>query len=74
MAQKEGVFCEPASAASVAGLIKTLKAGLVEQDSTIVCVLTGNGLKDPDSAIKYSGTEIKNTSSSIKDIVKVLNI
>lgn len=74
LAQKEGVFCEPASAASVAGLIKTLKAGLVEQDSTIVCVLTGNGLKDPDSAIKYSGTEIKNTSSSIKDIVKVLNI
>jgi len=40
LAQKEGVFCEPASAASVAGLIKTLKAGLVEQDSTIVCVLT----------------------------------
>jgi threonine synthase len=47
LATKESVFCEPASAASVAGL---LKAG-VEPGSTVVCVLTGNGLKDPDRAI-----------------------
>ncbi|MGH9102143.1 MAG: threonine synthase, partial [Acidimicrobiales bacterium] len=47
LATEESVFCEPASAASVAGL---LKVG-VPQGSTVVCVLTGNGLKDPDAAI-----------------------
>ena len=45
----EGVFCEPASAASVAGLIKNKNR--IKKESTIVCVLTGNGLKDPDCAI-----------------------
>ncbi|MEI8050004.1 MAG: threonine synthase [Actinomycetes bacterium] len=47
LATQESVFCEPASAASVAGLIKTG----VPEGSTVVCVLTGNGLKDPDRAI-----------------------
>jgi threonine synthase len=47
LAQEESVFCEPASAASVAGLIK----GGVPAGSTVVCVLTGHGLKDPDIAI-----------------------
>ena len=74
MASTEGVLAEPASAASVAGLIKANKLGKIEENSTIVCVLTGNGLKDPDSAIKYSGCEVKKTSSEIEDIVKVLGI
>jgi threonine synthase len=47
LAAHESVFCEPASAASVAGLLKTG----VPSGSTVVCVLTGNGLKDPDRAI-----------------------
>ena len=47
---EEGIFCEPASAASVAGLLKIKED--VPKNSTIVCVLTGNGLKDPDCAIK----------------------
>ena len=46
----EGVFCEPASAASVAGLIKRREE--VPVGATVVCVLTGNGLKDPDTAIE----------------------
>lgn len=46
---EEGVFCEPASAASVAGLLK--RAAEVPPGATVVCVLTGNGLKDPDCAI-----------------------
>ena len=74
IASSEGILAEPASAASVAGLIKAHKAGLVEANSKIVCILTGNGLKDPDSAIKYSGTEIKKTSSDINDILRVMNI
>ncbi len=47
LATKESVFCEPASAASVAGLMKTE----VKPGSVVVCVLTGHGLKDPDVAI-----------------------
>ncbi len=74
IASNEGILCEPASAASVAGLIKAHKLGLVEAGSKIACVLTGNGLKDPDSAIKYSGIEVKKTSSEINDILKVMNI
>ena len=50
IARYESVFCEPASAASVAGI---LKFG-VPKGSTVVCVLTGNGLKDPDTAVSTS--------------------
>lgn len=52
LAKHEGVFCEPASAASVAGIIKLAKAGFFKTKARIVCVLTGHGLKDPDRAIK----------------------
>ncbi|MDP5272743.1 threonine synthase [Chengkuizengella axinellae] len=51
LANKEGVFCEPASAASVAGVMKLHKQGYFSNDETVVCVLTGNGLKDPNNAI-----------------------
>lgn len=72
LARTEGVFCEPASAASVAGLYKAASQGKIEEDSLIVCVLTGNGLKDPDCAIKNSNCEIKKASSNIADIKKLL--
>lgn len=52
VASTEGVFCEPASAASVAGLIKLNREGYFKGGELVVCVLTGNGLKDPDTAIK----------------------
>jgi threonine synthase len=48
----EGIFCEPASAASVGGVIADIKSGKIPEGSVIVCTLTGNGLKDPDTAIK----------------------
>ncbi len=51
VASREGVFIEPASAASVAGLMKLAQAGKVPDGSTVVCILTGHGLKDPDNAI-----------------------
>jgi len=50
LARYEGVFCEPASAASVAGITKAAAAGEVDPDATVVCVLTGHGLKDPTTA------------------------
>ncbi len=52
LAKKEGLFCEPASAASVAGLLKMHIAGKVPADSVITCTLTGNGLKDPQWALE----------------------
>jgi threonine synthase len=57
LAQEEGVFCEPASAASVAALIEAARDGLVPAGATVVCVLTGHGLKDPDTA-GQEGAEI----------------
>jgi threonine synthase len=51
LAKREGVFVEPASAASVAGLLQAHAQGLIEAGSTVVCTVTGNGLKDPDWAI-----------------------
>ena len=71
MASSEGVFAEPASVASVAGLIKVKDS--IKEGSNVVCILTGNGLKDPKNAIDYSGAEIHKTSSEIKDIIKVIN-
>jgi threonine synthase len=55
LAAEEGIFCEPASAASVAGLLKVKDQ--VPEGAKIVCVLTGNGLKDPEAAIKRSGNQ-----------------
>ena len=54
LAKEEGVFCEPASAASVAGLTKCSQAGLFPEGATVVCTLTGHGLKDPDIAVEIS--------------------
>ncbi len=51
VASEEGLFCEPASAASVAGLIKMSRGGLLAEGDRIVCTLTGHGLKDADTAI-----------------------
>ena len=50
LARYEGVFCEPASAASVAGITKAAAAGELDPGATVVCVLTGHGLKDPTTA------------------------
>jgi threonine synthase len=60
----EGVFCEPASAAGVAGLRKAVADGDVEPDNICVCVLTGHGLKDPDTALS-DGVEITHIEASM---------
>jgi len=59
IASREGIFCEPASAASLAGVIKLSKQGYFKDGGTVVCTLTGNGLKDPDNAIKMSKPPVK---------------
>lgn len=54
IAAKEGVFAEPGSCASIAGVYKKIQQGEIPKGSTIVAILTGNGLKDPDTAISCS--------------------
>ncbi len=58
LAKKEGVFVEPASAASVAGVIKYFRKGYFQKGAKVVCVLTGHGLKDPDNAMKIGASPI----------------
>ncbi|MCT8977768.1 threonine synthase [Clostridium sp. CX1] len=55
LASLEGIFAEPASCISIAGLYKLYKEGRIKGDSKVVCILTGNGLKDPDTAVNSGG-------------------
>lgn len=54
LAEREGVFCEPASATSLAGAMRDIREGKIPEGSSVVCTLTGHGLKDPDVAINQS--------------------
>ena len=72
LTRTEGVFAEPASASGVAGLIKLKNE--IKENTTVVCVLTGNGLKDPNNAIEYSCNEIHKCSSNVDDIVKIIKL
>jgi threonine synthase len=72
LAEKEGIFCEPASATSLAGAIQDLNDGKIPEGSTIVCTLTGHGLKDPDIAIKQSTAPVVTVAAelaSVKDAI-----
>jgi threonine synthase len=54
LASLEGIFCEPASAASLAGVIKLYNKNFFKKDDVLVLTITGHGLKDPDIAIRVS--------------------
>jgi len=71
IASLEGIFCEPASAASVAGVIKRNREVGFEKGSTIVCTLTGHGLKDPDTAISVSEKPVT-VRAAIDEVIEVL--
>ncbi len=68
LAEKEGVFCEPASATSLAGAIKDIKSGRIPEGSSIVCTLTGHGLKDPDTAIKQSTSPLITIDATLDSV------
>jgi len=59
VASREGIFCEPASSASVAGVIKLYKEGYFQSGDTVVCTLTGHGLKDPDTVFRVTEEPLK---------------
>jgi threonine synthase len=71
LARRDGVFVEPASAASVAGLRARAKAGGLIGLRRVVCVLTGNGLKDPDSARALAGplAEVDATAEAVRRVL-----
>ena len=71
LAAKEGIGVEPASAASVAGLRKLVERGVVEKDETIVCVVTGNLLKDPETVVKVCGEPIT-IEASVEAVLRVM--
>ena len=72
LARTEGVFVEPASAASVAGMLRYIKEGKIPKGSTIVCINTGHGLKDPDSAIRCSKPPLT-AAKDLNAIMKIIN-
>ncbi|WP_447978152.1 threonine synthase [Candidatus Nitrospira bockiana] len=73
VAAEEGVFCEPASAASIAGVVKLQQAGLLRDGDSVVCTLTGHGLKDPDTAISVSRRP-QTVKATRDDVMRVLNV
>jgi threonine synthase len=73
IAATEGVFCEPASAASVAGVMKLSKQGGLREGETVVCTLTGHGLKDADTAISVS-TQPKTVRATREDVARLLRV
>ncbi|GAB7386537.1 threonine synthase [Bacillaceae bacterium] len=72
LARTEGIFAEPASAASLAGVIKMRKLGKIERGKRVVCVLTGNGLKDPNialQAIEVKPTVVESSEKAVLDVI-----
>jgi len=68
LARAEAVFAEPAGAAAYAGLTKAVRAGMVKSDETIVCLITGSGLKDIASAMRVAGegTRVEPTLEAVR--------
>lgn len=75
LASTEGIFCEPASAISIAGLIADLKSGAIKGDKgiRIVCTLTGNGLKDTDTAVKHVNLQPQVIEPTMDELSKLLS-
>lgn len=73
LSEKEGIFCEPASAASVAGILKLSKKGFFVGGETVVCTLTGHGLKDPDNAINNADKPIT-IEPKVSEILKIIGL
>lgn len=68
----EGIFCEPASATSVTGALHDIEHGNIPKGSTVVCTLTGHGLKDPDIAIRQSSTELINIDAELDAVRRAI--
>jgi len=72
LAHREGIFCEPASAISLAGALRDVQRGKIPPGSRIVCTLTGHGLKDPDTAIKQSSGPMLKIKAELGAVKKAI--
>ncbi len=72
LAEKEGVFCEPASATSLAGALRDIRSGRIPPGSKVVCTLTGNGLKDPDTAIRQCTAPVLTIDARLDDVRRAI--
>ena len=72
LTSREGIFCEPASATSVTGALHDIEYGNIPNGSTVVCTLTGHGLKDPDSAIKQCKTELVTIDAQLDSVKRAV--
>ncbi|MCU0861125.1 MAG: threonine synthase [Methanomassiliicoccales archaeon] len=71
LGKREGVGVEPASAASVAGVVRLRQEGLVSRDEKVVCICTGNLLKDPDTVIKNAG-QVLRAGASLDEVKRLV--
>jgi threonine synthase len=71
LAREEGIFCEPASAACVAGLLKATREGLDLRGQSVVCVITGSGLKDPETAMQAKADMVE-LPAELSEVEKAL--
>jgi len=72
LALSEGIFCEPASAISVTGALKDIASGKIPEGSTVVCTVTGHGLKDPDTAIAQCEGQLLTVDASPELVERVI--
>ena len=72
LATQEGVFCEPASAASLGGALRDIGSGRIPAGSVVVCTLTGHGLKDPDIAMREGVKGIVQVAADRQSVEKAL--
>jgi threonine synthase len=72
LAREEGIFAEPASAACVAGLLKLAREGLSLKGQAVVCIITGSGLKDPETAVGIQ-PELHKSPADLSAIEKVIS-
>ena len=72
LTEREGIFCEPASATSLAGAMRDIKSGKIPEGSSIVCTLTGHGLKDPDTAIKQCTEGVLTVDAKLEPVRKAI--
>ena len=72
MARKEGIFCEPASAAALAGLLKRAREGCSFEGKKVVCIVTGSGLKDPDVAAENEPTFMEEYPAELSAVERAL--
>ena len=74
LSAKEGVFVEPASAASVAGLLQCHQRGLLDAGQLVVCTVTGNGLKDTETALREITIDTDTVPADVRAAAAVLGL